>query len=47
VRLAVDASDLSRSGRRAALLDAVDIALHHGAQPGTYAALPAGLPLAA
>jgi predicted deacetylase len=47
VRLAVDATDLTRAGRRSALLDAVDIALHHGAQPGTYAALPAGLPLAA
>ena len=47
VRLAVDATDLSRFGRRSALLDAVDIALHHGAQPGTYAARAAGLSLAA
>lgn len=36
VRLAVDATDLIRSGRRAALLDAVDLALHHGARPSTY-----------
>ncbi len=47
VRLSVDAADLTCSGRRSALLDAVDIALHHGAQPGTYAPLPAGLPLTA
>jgi predicted deacetylase len=47
VRLAVDATDLTRPGRRAALLDAVDIALHHGALPGTYAGSPEGLPLAA
>lgn len=36
VRLAVDAADLARSGPRQALLDAVDIALHHGAEPVTY-----------
>lgn len=47
VRLAVDAAELTRSGRRGALLDAVDIALHHGARPSTYAALPAPQPVAA
>nr|MDQ3989929.1 DUF2334 domain-containing protein [Actinomycetota bacterium] len=47
VRLAVDATDLTRSGRRSALLDAVDIALHHGARPGTYAPSPAELSLTA
>lgn len=36
VRLAVDTADLARSGPRQALLDAVDIALHHGAEPTTY-----------
>lgn len=36
VRLAVDAVDLTRPGRRGALLDAVDLALHHGARPHTY-----------
>ncbi|WP_199440410.1 DUF2334 domain-containing protein [Umezawaea beigongshangensis] len=36
VRLAVDASDLDRLGPRQAVLDAVDIALHHGAAPTTY-----------
>lgn len=36
VRLAVDATDLVRSGPRQALLDAVDIALHHGATGLTY-----------
>ncbi|MGH3978367.1 MAG: DUF2334 domain-containing protein [Pseudonocardiaceae bacterium] len=39
VRLAVDVADLVRGGRRGALLDAVDIALHHGARPVTYAAM--------
>ncbi|EQD86605.1 hypothetical protein N599_08485 [Saccharopolyspora erythraea D] len=37
VRIAVDAADLRRSGPRQAVLDAVDLALHHGAQPTTYA----------
>lgn len=37
VRLAADAADLTRPGRRGALLDAVDLALHHGARPQTYA----------
>jgi hypothetical protein len=36
VRLAVDTADLERSGPRQALLDAVDIALHHGARAVTY-----------
>lgn len=39
VRLAVDATDLARPGRRLAVLDAVDIALHHGAAPVTYSHL--------
>jgi uncharacterized protein len=39
IRLAVDTTDLSRSGPRQALLDAVDIALHHDAVPITYPAL--------
>jgi predicted deacetylase len=39
VRLAVPAVDLARPGIAGAMLDAVDIALHHGAQPTTYAAL--------
>jgi uncharacterized protein len=39
IRLAVDTADLARSGPRQALLDAVDIALHHGATPITYPAL--------
>jgi predicted deacetylase len=36
IRLAVDTADLGRSGPRQALLDAIDIALHHGAVPLTY-----------
>lgn len=39
VRIAVDAADLHRSGPRQAVLDAVDIALHHGAEPMTYGGL--------
>ncbi len=39
IRLAADTADLERSGPRQALLDAVDIALHHGATPLTYPAL--------
>jgi len=42
VRLAVDTADLVRSGPRQALLDAVDIALHHGARPLTYPELVTG-----
>ncbi|GGM46907.1 DUF2334 domain-containing protein [Longimycelium tulufanense] len=38
VRLAVDARDLDRPGPWQAVLDAVDIALHHDAEPTTYAA---------
>lgn len=41
VRIAVDATDLASTGRRAALLDTVDIALYHRAHPCTYAALTA------
>jgi hypothetical protein len=39
IRLAVDTTDLARSGPRQALLDAVDIALHHGATAVTYPTL--------
>ncbi|MGH3917206.1 MAG: DUF2334 domain-containing protein [Pseudonocardiaceae bacterium] len=39
VRIAVDGADLARGARRSALLDAVDIALHHHAHPSTYTAL--------
>jgi predicted deacetylase len=39
IRLAADTADLTRSGPRQALLDAVDIALHYGATPITYPAL--------
>jgi uncharacterized protein len=39
IRLAVDTADLARSGPRQALLDAIDIALHHDATPTTYPAL--------
>jgi predicted deacetylase len=36
VRLSVDAADLSRPGPRRAILDAIDIATHHGATSITY-----------
>lgn len=36
IRLAVHADDLERAGPRRAVLDAVDLALHHGARPTTY-----------
>lgn len=36
VRLAADAAELGKPGPRQALLDAVDVAIHHGAQPTTY-----------
>jgi uncharacterized protein len=39
VRIAVDATDLARTARRSALLDAVDIALHHHTRPSTYRAV--------
>lgn len=39
IRLAVDTADLARSGPRQALLDAIDIALHHDAIPLTYPSL--------
>jgi predicted deacetylase len=39
VRVALDARDLSRSGPRQAVVDAVDIALHHGATRTTYRGL--------
>lgn len=47
VRLAVDAADLARSGRRHALLDAVDLALHHGARPATYPSMASRTPAVA
>jgi predicted deacetylase len=39
VRLAVDAAELAQPSRRSALLDAVDLALAHGARPSTYGAV--------
>ncbi|WP_189209100.1 DUF2334 domain-containing protein [Actinokineospora fastidiosa] len=39
VRVAADAADLARPGPRQALLDAVDIAVHLGAEPLTYPGL--------
>lgn len=36
VRLAISAKQLGRPGPRQAMLDAVDLSLHHGAQPGVY-----------
>jgi uncharacterized protein len=39
VRVAMDARDLARSGPRQAMLDAVDIAMHHGATRTTYRGL--------
>lgn len=36
VRIGVDAADLDRLGPREAVLEAVDLALHHGASPATY-----------
>lgn len=39
VRLAVPAFALARPGIAAAVIDAVDIALHHGAEPTTYPGL--------
>ncbi|MCI2419649.1 DUF2334 domain-containing protein [Saccharopolyspora sp. K220] len=38
VRLAVDAAELHKPAARQAILDAIDLALHHGARPVTYAA---------
>lgn len=36
IRLSVDAADLAKPGPRLAILDAIDIATHHGAEPSTY-----------
>jgi len=47
VRIAADASDLTREGPRQALLDAIDLALHHGARPATYPDLLSGTRAAA
>jgi predicted deacetylase len=44
VRIAVDATDLARSARRSALLDAVDAALHCGASPSTYSTITTSSP---
>ncbi|WP_460958725.1 DUF2334 domain-containing protein [Parasphingorhabdus pacifica] len=41
IRLAVDAADLDRPGPRQAVLDSVELALHHGARPVTYGSFPA------
>lgn len=45
VRIAVPAADLDRPGIVTAVLDAVDIALHHGAVPTTYPGLVGRAPL--
>lgn len=47
VRLALGADDLYREGPRTALLDAVEIALHHDARPVTYPDLAADVVLPA
>ncbi len=47
VRIAVDATDLARSARRSALLDAVDMALYHHARLSTYRAVTGQPALAA
>lgn len=38
VRLALNATELRKPAARQAVLDAIDLALHHGARPVTYAA---------
>jgi predicted deacetylase len=43
IRLAVHAADLERPGPRQAVLDVVDLALHHGARPVTYDTFAVGL----
>ncbi|MDA3644878.1 DUF2334 domain-containing protein [Saccharopolyspora indica] len=45
VRLAVDSAVLRKPAARQAVLDAIDLALHHGARPVTYASfgVPGGL----
>lgn len=47
VRLTVRADQLCRPGHRRAVLDAVDVALRHGARPDTYRALGRPLPAVA
>lgn len=47
LRLAVSAKQLGRSGPRQAMLDAVDLALYHGAAPAVYRWVPRQQPLAA
>ncbi|SDP81725.1 hypothetical protein SAMN04487905_109220 [Actinopolyspora xinjiangensis] len=44
IRLAVSAGDLDRPARRAAVHDAIDLALSHGALPATYPELVAPPP---
>ncbi len=43
VRLALDAAELGKPFSRQAVLDAIDLALHHGARPLTYAAFAHGV----
>jgi uncharacterized protein len=45
LRLAVDAADLSRSGPRRAVQDAIDIALNHGAIAATYRGFCSATPI--
>jgi predicted deacetylase len=47
VRISVDARELDRIGPRQAVLDAVDIALHHDAVPSGYTSFATAVPRAA
>ena len=40
VRLAISAKQLGRPGPRQAILDAIDLSLHHGAEAGIYEWIP-------
>ncbi|WP_415975543.1 DUF2334 domain-containing protein [Rhodococcus sp. 077-4] len=40
VRLAISAKQLGRPGPRQAILDAIDLSLHHGAEAGVYEWIP-------
>lgn len=42
VRLSISAKQLGRTAPRQALLDAVDLCLHHGAEPAVYEWIPSG-----
>ncbi|SFS87128.1 hypothetical protein SAMN05660874_03896 [Saccharopolyspora flava] len=44
VRLAVEAQTLAKPAVRPAILDAIDLALHHGADPVTYASFATARP---